>query len=79
MPGHGPLVRDRSKIDFNQRYLRTYWGQVKKSHEQGLSVEQASGKLDLSGYEQFAAFQFGRPEVRELEVRRMYQLLDGGQ
>ena len=79
VPGHGPLVRDRSKIDFNQEYLRRYWGQIKTSHEQGLSVEQAVEKLDLSGYEQFAAFQFGRPEVRELEVRRMYHLLGGGQ
>ena len=79
VPGHGPLVRDRSKIDFNQVYLRTYWGQIKKFHGQDLSVEEAIEKVDLSGYEQFAASRFGRPEVLELEVRRMYQLLDGGQ
>ncbi len=79
VPGHGPLIRDRSRIDYNQEYLRTYWSQVKASHDQGLSLEEALGKLDLTGYEQFAAFQFGRPEVRELEVRRMYHLLEGGE
>ena len=79
VPGHGPLIRDRSRIDYNQEYLRKYWSQVKASHDQGLSLEEALAKLDLSGYEQFAAFQFGRPEVRELEVRRMYHLLGGGE
>ena len=78
VPGHGPLIRDRSRIDYNQEYLRKYWSQVKASHDQGLSLEEAIAKLDLSGYEEFAAFQFGRPEVRELEVRRMYHLLGGG-
>ena len=79
VPGHGPLIRDRSRIDYNQEHLRKYWSQVKASHDQGLSLEEAIAKLDMSGYEEFAAFQFGRPEVRELEVRRMYHLLDGGE
>ena len=35
-------------------------------------------RMDFA-YEQFAAFQFARPEVRELEVRRMYHLLEGGE
>ena len=78
VPGHGPLVRDRAQIDFNQEYLRKYWSQVKASHDEGLSLEEAIAKLDMSGYEAFAAFQFGRPEVRKLEVRRMYHLLEGG-
>ncbi len=79
VPGHGPLIRDRSRIDYTQEYLRRYWAQVKASHDQGLSVNEALAELDLAGYEDFAAFQFGRPAVLELEVRRMYHLLDGGE
>ena len=79
LPGHGPLVRDRSEIDFTQAYLRKYWGQVKRFYEEGLSVEEALAELDLAEYDQYAAFQSGRPEVRELEVRGMYDRLSEGQ
>jgi len=79
VPGHGPLVRDRAQIDFNQEYLRKYWSRVKASHDQGLSLDEAIAKLDMSDYDKFAAFQSGRPEVRKLEVRRMYHLLEGGE
>lgn len=75
VPGHGPLVTDKAQIDFNQEYLRQYWSQVSASHAAGRSVEQAIAELDLSGYEQFAAFQVALPAVLELEVRRMYELL----
>ncbi len=78
VPGHGPLVRDRSKIDRNQEYLRSYWRQVSQAHAEGLTAEQAADRLDLTGYEQFAAFQLGRREVLMLEVNRMYHLLSGG-
>jgi glyoxylase-like metal-dependent hydrolase (beta-lactamase superfamily II) len=77
VPGHGSLVRDRPLIDFAQEYLRTYWGQVSRLHAQGLSVEEAVAKLDLSEYEDWATFQLSRPEVLGLEVRRMYRLLEG--
>ena len=61
-----------------QEYLRAYTSQVKGFHAEGLSVEEAMERLDLSGWEEWAAFQLSRPEILELEVRRMYQLLDGG-
>ncbi len=77
VPGHGPLVRDRTKIDFAQEYLRNYWGQVKKLHGQALSVEDAIARVDLTAYGEYTLFR--RPEVRALEVRRMYHLLDGGE
>lgn len=73
--GHGALMRDTSIIDEVQGYLRSYWDQVAASHEQGLTVEQAVAALDLSGYEEFAAFQIGSPGVLELEVGRMYERL----
>ncbi len=76
-PGHGPLVRDKAQIDFNQEYLRKYWGQVKASHAAGRTLDQAIDSLDLTGYEQFAASRFVRRGVLELEVGRMYSLLNG--
>jgi glyoxylase-like metal-dependent hydrolase (beta-lactamase superfamily II) len=76
--GHGPPIRDRAVIDRAQAYLRSYWSQVSRFHEQGLSVEEATDRLDLSGYERWAAFQLGNPEVLGLEVARMYYLLSGG-
>ena len=78
VPGHGPLIRDRSKIDFAQEYLGKYWEQVKALHASGRSAEQAALELDMPGYEEYAAFQFTRPEVRLLEVKRMYHFLEGG-
>ncbi len=47
VPGLGPLVRDRSRIDFTQESLRKYWEQVQKVHGQELSVEDAIGRVDL--------------------------------
>ncbi len=77
VPGHGPLVRDRSKIDFAQEYLRQYWDQVKRLHGQGLPVEEALERVDLAEYDEYTLFR--RSEVRALEVRRMYHLLNGGE
>jgi len=76
-PGHGPLIRDKEQIDFNQEYLRKYWGQVKASHAAGRTLDQAIDSVDLTGYEQFAASRFTRRAVVELEVGRMYALLNG--
>ena len=79
LPGHGAVVRDRAHIDFTQEYLRKYWGSVKAAHAKGLSIDEAVEAVDLAGYEDYAAFQFTRPEVRKLEVSRMYHLLNGGE
>ena len=72
------LVRDRKQIDFNQQYLRQYWAQVKSFHAAKLTVKEAKAKLDLSAYQGFAQFQLNAPGVLDIEVARMYQLLDGG-
>ena len=78
VPGHGPLVRDRAQIGFNQRYLREYWAQVKGFHAAKLSAKEAKAKLDLSKYEAFARFQLTTPGVLDIEVGRLYSLLGGG-
>ena len=79
LPGHGPVVRDRAHIDFTQEYLRKYWGSVKAAHAKGLSIDEAVELVDLAGYEDYAPFQISRPEVRKLEISRMYHLLAGGE
>ena len=79
LPGHGPVVRDRAHIDFAQEYVPKYWGSVKAAHAKGLSIDEAAAQLDMAGYEDYAAFQFSRLEVRKLEVSRMYHLLEGGE
>ena len=76
VPGHGPLVRDKAQIDVTQNYLRSYWDQVKRSHAAGLSVEEAVAALDMTGYEEYAAFNINTPGVLALEVTRMYQRMD---
>ncbi len=78
VPGHGPLVRDLSQIDYAQTYLRHYWSEVEKAHGQGLSVDEAQEAIDMSAYGEYAAFQTVRPEVGRLEIARMYELMEGG-
>lgn len=76
VPGHGPLVTDLAQIDFAQNYLRRYWSQVSDAFAQGLSVDDAQQSVDMSEYQEYAAFQVTRPEVMRLEVARMYELLE---
>ncbi len=79
LPGHGPIVRDRAHVDFTQEYLRKYWGSVKAAHAKGLSIDEAVALVDLAGYEDYAVGQTSRPEMRKLEISRMYHLLEGGE
>ena len=76
--GHGPLVRDKAQIEVAQEYLRTYWSRVESLHGAGRSLDEAMAELDMSEYDQYAAFQVGNPAVRRLEVARMYTLMEGG-
>lgn len=73
--GHGNAVRDKSRIDARQEYLRDYWAQAKASHDAGLSPADAFAKLDLLKH----GFGAGRPAIRQLEIARMYHLMDGGE
>lgn len=76
VPGHGPLVTDLTQIDFAQEYLRRYWSQVSEAFAEGLSVDEAQQAVDMSDYQEYAAFQVTRPEVMKLEVARMYELME---
>lgn len=76
VPGHGPLIRDKAQIEVTQTYIRQYWNQVKAAHAAGKSVEQAVADLDMTGYEEFAAFNINTPGVLALEVARMYERIE---
>ena len=73
--GHGNVVRDKARIDARQEYLRDYWAQAASSHEAGLSPADAFAKLNLEKH----GFGSGRPAIRQLEIERMYHLMDGGE
>ncbi len=77
--GHGPLIRDRAQIDFNQAYIRQYWAQVKSFHDAKLSAKEAKARLDLSKYSAFAKFQLTAPGVLDIEIGRIYRLLEGAE
>ncbi len=76
--GHGGLVRDRKQINFNQQYIRQYWAQVKGFHAAKLTAKEARAKLEFGSYKAFAQFQLNEPGVLDIEIARMYRLLDGG-
>lgn len=73
--GHGGVTRDKLRIDARQEYLRDFWAQAKTSHDAGLSSADAFAKLDLEKH----GFGSGRPAIRQLEIERMYHLMDGGE
>jgi glyoxylase-like metal-dependent hydrolase (beta-lactamase superfamily II) len=73
VPGHGQPFRERGQIDLYQRYLRDLWAQVADLRAQGLSAEDAAGRLDMSAYEP----EYGS-RVRNVDPRavvRIYELL----
>ena len=51
VPGHGAPFSDRSQIDDLQSYLRNLWSQVSKLRAEGVSAEDATGRVDMSKHE----------------------------
>ena len=73
VPGHGEPFREREQIDLYQRYLRDLWAQVADLRAEGLSAEDAAGRVDMSAYEA----EYGS-RVRNVDPRavvRIYELL----
>ena len=48
-------------------------------HDAKLSVKEAKAKMDLAKYSDFARFQLTAPGVMDIEIARIYRLLDGGE
>ncbi len=76
IPGHGAPYRERERIDHLQAYLRDLWDQSVALHGQGVSAEDAAGRIDLTAH----ADNFGGisgPGANPVAVLRIFELLDG--
>ena len=73
VPGHGEPFREREQIDLYQQYLRELWAQVADLRAQGLSAEDAAGRVDMSRYE--AQYGSGARNADPRAVVRIYELL----
>lgn len=75
LPGHGPIVQGKERIDFLQAYLRDLWTNTAALKARGLSAEQAAQQIDMTAhgtnYPQISA-----PGVDVRAIRRIYALMD---
>ncbi len=75
LPGHGDPFTDKGQITNFQAYLRDLWAQVVELKEQGLTADEAIGKLDLDAHkENFPGLSYNG--IFELGVRRIYKVID---
>ena len=76
IPGHGAPYRERERIDHLQAYLRDLWDQSVALHGQGVSAEDAAGRIDLTAHaDHFGGI--GGPGANPVAVLRIFELLDG--
>lgn len=73
VPGHGTPFRERSQIDDLQHFLRDLWSQVSALRSQGLSAEEAVGRVDLRAHEANYGERARRVDPRA--VVRIYEVL----
>lgn len=75
MPGHGVVFHGKDKITAFQKYLRDVITQVTTMRQQGLSVEAAAAKVDVTAYRnEFANIR--AVGIDPAAVRRLYALAD---
>ena len=73
VPGHGTPFQEREQIDHLQAYLRDLWDQASKLRADGVSADDAAGRIDLSAH----AAHYG-DRVRSVDPRavvRIYEVL----
>ncbi|HBX36524.1 MAG TPA: hypothetical protein DEG76_04180 [Pseudohongiella sp.] len=75
LPGHGPVVQGKDRIDDLQAYMRDLWQRTAELKAQGLSFEEAATAIDLTGHSNNYA-QLREPGADPRAIRRIYQLLD---
>jgi glyoxylase-like metal-dependent hydrolase (beta-lactamase superfamily II) len=73
VPGHGAPFKERQQISDFQNYLREFWRQAAALRTQGVTVEQAIEKMDLSRFTSMYGPRSARPDPRA--VARAYELL----
>lgn len=74
MPGHGPVVEGKERIDMLQAYLRDLWRNTAALKQQGLTAEQAAQQIDMTAHSSNYA-QISGPGADVRAIRRIYELL----
>lgn len=74
LPGHGPIVQGKERINFLQAYLRDLWTNTDALKRQGLSAEQAAQQIDMTAHSGNYP-QISGPGADVRAIRRIYQLL----
>ena len=75
LPGHGPIVEGKERIDMLQAYLRDLWSNTQALKQRGRSVEQAAREIDMTAHSSHYP-QIRGPGADVRAIRRIYQLLD---
>jgi glyoxylase-like metal-dependent hydrolase (beta-lactamase superfamily II) len=75
LPGHGEAFTDRAKIDYFQAYLRDVWTETSRLKKEGVSVEEAAKRVDMTKHKGQLPIQ--GPGIPPLAATRIYDLLDG--
>jgi cyclase len=73
VPGHGAPLRERKQIEDFQNYLRDFWRQASALRAQGVTVQQATERMDMSKYAPQYGPRVAHPDARA--VLRAYELL----
>jgi glyoxylase-like metal-dependent hydrolase (beta-lactamase superfamily II) len=75
MPGHGEAFTDRAKIDYFQAYLRDVWTETSRLKKEGVTVEEAAKRVDMTRHKGNLPVQ--APGIPPIAATRIYDLLDG--
>lgn len=76
LPGHGEAFTDKAKIDYFQAYLRDVWSEVSRLRKEGVSVQEAAKRADLTKHKDHLPVQ--GPGIPAIAATRIYELLDSG-
>ena len=75
LPGHGPVMRDKSQISNFQEYLLDLWVKAEGMHSRSAGWEEAAERLDMTNHS--ANFpQIQGPGVDPRAIRRIFEVLD---
>ena len=75
LPGHGEAFTDKAKIDYFQAYLRDVWTEVGNLKRQGVPVEEAAKRVDLTRHKgNIPAIQ--GPGIPLIGAQRIYEMMN---
>jgi glyoxylase-like metal-dependent hydrolase (beta-lactamase superfamily II) len=78
LPGHGEPFSGPAEIERFKRFLRAFQAEVWALRESGHSAGEAAARMELRGWEDYAAWMLELPSVMALQVRRLYELEEAG-